>query len=57
MLNKYDIEPSIMPTVPRVYDVANWGVEREERCTRNRSGVEKSRRPEGKDKPAPLLLR
>jgi len=41
------MEPSIKPTVPRVYVVANWGVANDERWTRSRSGVEKSRSARG----------
>lgn len=44
VLNRYDTEPSIRPTVPNVYVVANWGVDKEERWTRSRCGMEKSRR-------------
>lgn len=42
-MKRYDIEPSIKPTVPRVYAVANWGVDNDERFTLNREGIGKSR--------------
>lgn len=43
VLNRYETEPSINPTVPKVYEVAKWGVESDERWTCSRSGTWKSR--------------
>ena len=41
---RYDREPSTTPMLPRVYEVAKFGEEREETLRRRPRGVSKSRR-------------